>query len=51
MTGASIDLVRFLVTKDVELDAAPGTMQRGYGAFLTPIVGTVLLAVDEEARV
>jgi hypothetical protein len=44
---ATVYLESFLVAVDVDLDAAPGTLESCYGEGLSPVVGAVLLASDK----
>lgn len=49
---AAVELVGLLVAVDVELDARPrGLQTRDEAAVGAPVVGPVLLAVDEVARI
>ncbi len=51
MAAARVDLERFLVSVDVDLDAGPGGAEAGDGAFFAPVEGTELVSVGEEAGV
>jgi hypothetical protein len=44
---AATDLESFLVTVDIDLDAAPGALESCYGESLAPVEETVLLASNK----
>jgi hypothetical protein len=47
LTITAINLKDFLVTVDVDLDTAPGALESCYRERLVPVVGAILLTVDE----
>lgn len=51
MTGAGVDLEGLLVGEDVDLDTRERTGYSSDRSRLTPVVGSVLLSVDEPAGV
>lgn len=51
MSRAGVDLESLLVGEDIDLDTRERTGHSGNGSRLTPVVGSVLISVDEPACV